>query len=120
MEYEEFEEALRKRTRDFRLGNQLTQTDLAAKRENLRQSTIAKFENGNAPNVTLKTMFEIASALSLPLSELIKFTEDTKKFPSRNSQKALLESLEGEMRVLSSSKKQKLTKIFKDILHLDS
>ncbi len=73
--FEDFEKALGKCVRDLRLGTGVTQAEFAKRSQHLRQSTVAKFESGSTPNVTLRTIYEVAKAGHIPVSELIKKAE---------------------------------------------
>ena len=71
---EKFLSALSAKIYELRLEMKDTQSELA-KRSNLQQSAIARIENGVSPNVGIKTLYELARASSIPLSELIRRAE---------------------------------------------
>jgi transcriptional regulator with XRE-family HTH domain len=78
-DYEKFIRAIGETIHEKRLASGITQGDLG-KLTGRNQSTIAKIENGPLPNVGIKVVFEIASALSLTASELFELAE-TKSTP---------------------------------------
>lgn len=79
--FELLEERLRRCIKEERLKGGITQAELARRGSTLRPSTVAKFEAGQTPNITLKSIFEMATAASLPLSELIKKAENYEDQP---------------------------------------
>jgi DNA-binding XRE family transcriptional regulator len=68
------------KTRDLKIAEnlkklkkaqKLSQTDLC-KRADLAYHTVAKIENGTTPDPRISTIVKIASALNVPVEELIK------------------------------------------------
>ena len=117
--FDEFEAALRRNVRELRLGSGATQVEFAS-RGNLRQSTIAKFEAGSSPNVTLKTVYEVAQAGDVPLSEIIRMSEGGQPPLSKKAMKEeSWESVERDVNRLPSEKKKWLAKVVREIIRGD-
>jgi transcriptional regulator with XRE-family HTH domain len=111
--FDEFEAALRSYVRELRLDSGATQVEFA-NRGNLRQSTIAKFEAGYSPNVTLKTVYEVAQAGDVPLSEMIRKAEGV-RIRSSNKEESW-ESIERDVRRLPAEKKKWLARVIREII----
>jgi len=110
--FEEFEKALRACMKDERTKSGATQADLARRNANLKASTIAKFEAGQIPNVTLRSVYELAKASSQPLSELIKRAEGSVNAAVTEPWKKLVQNVEK----LPESKKEWLARLLQEAL----
>jgi len=114
MNFEQFEASLRGYFKAIRISRGLTQAEIANKgSRKVPQSTIAKFENGDSPNVTLKTVFEMAAAYSIPLSEVI---EKVEKYSSKSKKQDSWTLIEDEVSRLSSKKRTYFANIMREVL----
>ena len=117
LSFSEFEESLRHFICELRVQTGFTQKELAKRSEALRQSTIAKFEKGDSPNVTLRTIFEIDRASSVPLSDLIRRAEGDS---GRSATDDLWTRVAQDVALLPPTKRTKLSRIVREILRADS
>lgn len=109
---EKFLAALSQKIYALRLERKDTQTELA-KRSNLQQSAIARIENGVSPNIGIKTLYELAKASSLPLSELIKRAESEN---APDIKEELWKKMEREVGLLPMSKRTLLAQVLQLVL----
>lgn len=114
MSFEQFEASLRHYFKSIRVSRGLTQVDVAKNgKKNVPQSTIAKFEAGASPNVTLRTIFEMAQAYSIPLSEVVSKAEKQSPKKSKEDSWALIED---EVARFSPKKRSYLSNIMREII----
>lgn len=110
---EEFFESLRKHIREVRVDSGHSQVDFAEKVEGLHQSAIARLESGRSENVGIRTLYDIAQASGLPLSEIISKAEGISEKKSSGDSWS---KINDEVSLLSPGKRKWLAKIVKDIL----
>ena len=117
LEYENFLSAVGRCLQEHRLKHGYTQTEIAEKRAHLGQSTIAKLEAGPSKQVSLKVLFDIAAAYSLPLSEIIR-TAEHRALQSAPILKSAdyWELISKESKLLSLDKRKWFGKIVLDLL----
>jgi transcriptional regulator with XRE-family HTH domain len=114
-DYEEFVTRLSWQLLELRRESRLTQKEVAERRPNLRQSTVAKFEAGESKNVTLRTVFELSQAYDLPLSAVISKAES--EFDrGEDDDHAKLLSL---VRASSDQKRQMISRVVQEMLRGD-
>ena len=110
-DYSNFLKSLSEAVHSSRMSAGLTQTELA-ERANRVQSAIAKLENSPSPHLALQVLYDISSALELPLSDLIKMAEGRSYLEKKSSNRSLQKSLEA----LPEKKRKWVEKIISDLV----
>ena len=114
MSFEQFEASLRSYFKSIRISRGLTQADVAKNgKKSVPQSTVAKFEAGSSPNVTLRTVFDMAQAYSLPLSEVVSKAEKQSPKKAKEDSWALIED---EVARFSPKKRNYLSNIMREVI----
>ena len=109
----DFLELLRKHIREVRIDSGHSQVEFAEKVEGLHQSAIARLETGRSENVGIRTVYEIAQACGMSLSEIISKAEGVSEKKSSGDSWS---KINDEVSLLSPGKRKWLAKIVKDIL----
>ena len=109
----EFLESLRKHIREVRVDSGHSQVEFAERVEGLHQSAIARLETGRSENVGIRTLYEIAKACGISLSEIISKAEGASE---KKTSGDTWSKINDEVNLLSPGRRKWLAKIVKDIL----
>ena len=114
--FEDFEIALRNCVRGLRVSRGFTQAEFANRVDALSQPTIARFEKGVSPNLTLKTTYQLAQAASVPLSDLVRYAEgEVKGRESKDSWKLISAKVD----TLPPNKQKMIARVISEIIRSD-